>query len=58
MHHQMKCRDCTSAITGKDKGDHEMARMGYKTCALARTAVERATYIRGSQECLWPERLK
>ena len=54
----MKCRDCKFAIIGKTKGDTEMAKMGYRICALSRTEVERASYIFGYHLCRWPERRK
>lgn len=52
------CRGCLHVFIGKDKGDHDMARLGYRSCALARNEVERATYVSGGLRCLWPERLK
>lgn len=54
----MKCKDCAHAYIGKDKSDIAMSKMGYKSCKLAITPVERGRYVRGVQECFWPERIK
>lgn len=54
----MRCRDCKNSVVGTTKSDLEMRLLGYKTCSKARNEIERATFVRGDTECLWPERLK
>jgi len=53
----MICRECKHAVVGDTKGDKQMAAMGYRSCSQAKSEVERATYVRGSQQCMWPERV-
>ena len=52
----MICRGCKHAVIGRTKSDLEMAKLGYRTCALAREGMERATYRRGSNPCDYPKR--
>lgn len=54
----MICRDCKHSFVDNDKSGREMAKMGYRSCAAARNAVERAMYVKGDQKCLWPKRVK
>ena len=55
---ELICRNCQHAIIGKDKGDKEMAAMRYKSCRAAATPEERARFVRGDTECVYPERAK
>lgn len=54
----MICRECKHAFIGKDKQDLAMSKLGYRSCAKARSPEERAKYVRGSQVCLWKDRVK
>lgn len=46
----MICRECKSAIIGPSKEDKAMNKQGYRSCALATTPVERATYYTGGNK--------
>jgi hypothetical protein len=52
------CRNCKYAIVETSKNDLAMAKLGYKSCAKARTPEERGRYIKGDTECVYPERMK
>jgi hypothetical protein len=54
----MICRECAHTFTGDSEGDRKMEKLGYKSCRAAQTPEEKARYIRGSSECMYPVRFK
>jgi hypothetical protein len=54
----MICRECKQAVIGPTDGDRKMAKLGYRSCSLAVTPVEKATYFTGGQQCKYPGRAK
>lgn len=54
----MICRNCQHSTVGTTQQDELMNKLGYRTCKLAKTPVEQATFFRGSQPCKWIERTK
>ena len=55
---ELICRNCQHTFIGKDKGDKEMAKHGYRSCAKSVSAEDKARYVKGSTECVYPERAK
>ena len=54
----MICRQCPHAKIGSHASDRDMSRLGYRSCEMAKTPEEKATYFKGDQECRYPERVK
>jgi hypothetical protein len=54
----MICRNCVHPFIGKNDSDKRMAKHGYSSCGAARSAEEKARYVRGETECVYPERAK
>jgi len=49
---------CEHTFIGKTKGDQDMAKHGYRSCGAARSAEEKARYVRGETTCVYPDRAK
>lgn len=52
------CRDCRHAVIEPSKGGYEMAHMRYRSCSVAPTPENGATYFSGAHVCAWPQLAK